>query len=78
MSKNTPQNPKRELTDAEVCDILTQAMADVGAGPDLVYAFKKTGVYGSAENVERLSAKSLDAFDGAVDDYESALKRPVQ
>jgi hypothetical protein len=69
---------KPELSDAEVRDILVHAMADVGADPALVYAFQKTGVYVCEENEKRLPKKSLKAFDGAVDEYLTALKRPVQ
>ena len=53
-------------------------MADVGADPALVYAFQKTGVYVCDENEKRLPEKSLKAFDGAVDEYFVALKRPPQ
>ena len=69
---------KPEPSDGEVCEILVRAMADVGADPALVYAFQKTGVYICDENEKRLPKKSLKAFDGAVDEYLAALKRPVQ
>lgn len=69
---------KAGQSDAEVREILVQAMADVGADPALVYAFKKTGVYVCDENEKQLSAQSLKAFDNAVDEYLTALKRPVQ
>jgi hypothetical protein len=65
-------------TDAEVRTILVQAMADVGADPALVYAFQKTGVYICDENEKRLPKDKLKAFDGAVDEYFDALKRPRQ
>jgi len=74
--KHRNQNP--ELTDAGVREILVHAMADVGADPALVYAFQKTGVYVSDENEKRLPKKKLKAFDGAVDEYFAALKRPIQ
>jgi hypothetical protein len=67
-----------EPTDAEVRDILVHAMADVGADPALVYAFQKTGVYVCDENEKRLPKEKLKAFDGAVDEYLAALKRPAQ
>ena len=67
-----------ELSDAEVCEILVNAMAEVGADPAMVYAFKKTGVYVSDENEQGLPEKSLKAFSGAVDEYFAALNRPVQ
>jgi hypothetical protein len=69
---------KPELTDAEVRDILVHAMADVGADPALVYAFQKTGVYICDENEKRLPKEKLKAFDGAVDEYLAAIKRPPQ
>jgi hypothetical protein len=69
---------KPEPTDAEVRAILVQAMADVGADPALVYAFQKTGVYICDENEKRLPKEQLKAFDGAVDEYFDALKRPRQ
>jgi hypothetical protein len=71
--KNNP-----ELTDAQVREILVQAMADVGADPALVYAFQKTGVYICNENVKRLAKEKLKAFDGAVDEYYAALKTRIQ
>ena len=69
---------KPEPTDAEVRDILVHAMADVGADPALVYAFQKTGVYVCDENEKRLPKEKLKAFDGAVDEYLAAVKRPPQ
>jgi hypothetical protein len=69
---------QRDLSDVEVRDILVHAMADVGADPALVYAFQKTGVYVCDENEKRLPKKSLKAFDGALDEYFAALKRPPQ
>ena len=69
---------KPELSDAEVRKILVHAMADVGADPALVYAFQKAGLYVCDENENRLPTKSLKAFDGAVDEYLAALKRPAQ
>jgi hypothetical protein len=74
--KQRKRNP--EPIDAEVRDILVHAMADVGADPALVYAFQKTGVYICDENVKRLPKASLKAFDGAVDEYFDAIKRPPQ
>jgi hypothetical protein len=71
-------NVKPEPTDAEVRDILVHAMADVGADPALVYAFQKTGVYVCDENEKTLPKEKLKAFDGAVDEYLAALKRPPQ
>jgi hypothetical protein len=69
---------RTEPTDAEVRDILVHAMADVGADPALVYAFQKTGVYVCDENEKRLPKEKLKAFDGAVDEYLAAIKRPPQ
>jgi hypothetical protein len=68
----------RELTDSEVHDILVHAMAEVGADPALVYAFHKTGVYICEENEKTLSYEKRKAFDGAVDEYFAALKKPSQ
>jgi hypothetical protein len=53
-------------------------MADVGADPALVYTFQRTGVYICDENEKRLPKESLRAFDGAVDEYFAALRRPPQ
>jgi hypothetical protein len=40
--------------------------------------FQKTGVYLCEENENRLPKESLAAFDAAVDEYFSALARPIQ
>ena len=69
---------RADLTDCEVRAILVHAMADVGADPALVYAFRKTGVYICDENEKRLPTASLKAFDGAVDEYLAALNRRPQ
>jgi transcriptional/translational regulatory protein YebC/TACO1 len=69
---------KPNLSDAEVREILVHAMADVGADPVLVYAFQKTGVYVCDENEKRLPKESLKVFDGAVEEYFAALRRPPQ
>ncbi len=55
-----------------------QAMADVGADPALVYAFRKTGVYVCEENEGRLSKASLMAFDAVTKECYAALKRGRQ
>lgn len=78
MQPHRSRKTKADLSDAEVREILVQAMADVGADPALVYAFQKTGVYVCDENEKRLPKESLKAFDGAVDEYFAALKRPPQ
>jgi hypothetical protein len=70
--------PADAPTDSEVRDILVQAMADVGADPALVYAFQKTGVYICEENEKHLPKEKREAFDGAVNEYFDALKRPRQ
>ncbi len=66
------------LDDREVRNVLVPAMADVGADPALVYAFQKTGVHVCDENERRVPKSSLKAFDAALDEYFSALKRPLQ
>ena len=70
--------PKPDMNDAEVRSILVNAMAEVGADPAVVYAFRKTGVYVCEENEKRLSKSSLQAFDAAIDEYYAALLRPIQ
>jgi hypothetical protein len=67
-----------DLSDGDIREILVRAMAEVGADPALVYAFQKTGVYVCEENEKVLPKSSLKAHDGAVDEYFSALDRPVQ
>ena len=47
------------MSDAEVRSILVNAMAEVGADPAFVYAFRKTGVYVCPENENRLSQSAL-------------------
>jgi hypothetical protein len=78
MQRQKGRKRKPELTDAEVRAVLVNAMADVGADPALVYAFQKTGVYVCDENETQLPKEKLKAFDGAVDEYFAALKRPSQ
>jgi len=70
--------PKPDLSDAEVRSILVNAMAEVGGDPALVYVFHKTGVYVCEENEKHLSKTSLRAFDAALDEYYAALARPTQ
>jgi hypothetical protein len=53
-------------------------MAEVGADPALVYAFRKTGVYVCQENEKDLSQSALRAFEAALDEYYAALRRPTQ
>jgi len=76
--KRKRNQPKPDLSDAEVRSVLVNAMAEVGADPALVYAFRKTGVYVCLENEKRLPKSSLRAFDAAVDEYYAALARPPQ
>ena len=70
--------PKPDVNDAELRSFLVNAMAEVGADPAFVYAFRKTGVYLCPENEKRVSESSLRAFDAAVDEYYAALTRPIQ
>ena len=76
--RNKGRKKEPELSDAKARNILVRAMADVGADPALVYAFQKTGIYICEENEKRLPKEKLKAFDGAVDEYFSALKGPAQ
>jgi carbamate kinase len=72
-----PRKPRKEPSDAEVREILTQAMADVG-DPALVYAFHKTGIYVCEENEKTLPKEKLESFNAAVDEYHAAIAGPVQ
>jgi hypothetical protein len=78
VARRTKKERGADLTDAEVRAILVQSMADADADPALVYAFQKTGVFICEENEKQLPASSLKAFDGAVEEYRAALKRPRQ
>lgn len=78
MAKAKKQQRGADLTDAEVRAILVHSMADADADPALVYAFQKTGMFICEENEKQLPDSSLKAFDGAVDEYRAALKRPRQ
>lgn len=50
--------------------ILLQGMADAGASPAAVYAFHKTGIYVTDENVDTLPLDKLRAWDNAIEEYE--------
>lgn len=76
--KRKRNRPKPDLSDAEVRSVLVNAMAEIGADPAFVYAFRKTGLYVCGENEKRLSNDSRRAFDAAVDEYYAALGRPIQ
>jgi hypothetical protein len=78
MPRRKTKDRGADLTDADVRAILVQSMADADADPALVYAFQKTGVFICEENEKRLPASALKAFDGAVEEYRAALKRPRQ
>ena len=54
------------------------AMAEVGADPASIYAFRKTGVFVCSENEKRFPKAALRAFDVAVEEYYEALARPMQ
>lgn len=72
------RNRSHELTDTEVRDILANAMAEVGADPAVVFAFKRTGVYLCAENEDKLSQQRIAAWNAAVDLYFELLGASVQ
>jgi hypothetical protein len=78
MARPKRSRAKRQLSDAEVGDRLIKLMADVGAHPAFIYAFKKTGVYICEENEALLSMEDLLAFERAVDEYYRAVEGPVQ
>jgi hypothetical protein len=70
--------PQAAISDPEAHAVLVQAMADVGADPALVYAFRKTGVYICDENKKRLPKSKRAAFDAAVEEYYSTVSGAVQ
>ncbi len=68
----------REFTDEEVRDILADAMAEVGADPALIFAFKRTGVYLCSENERKLPKVKMAAWNAAIDLYFELLAAGVQ
>ncbi len=78
MPRKNALSPQPPLSDPEAHAVLVQAMADVGADPALVYAFRKTGVYVCEENERRLPKSKLAAFDAAVEEYRLKLNGEIQ
>jgi hypothetical protein len=78
MPRSTKGPSPDEPSDAEIHTIIVQAIADVGADPALVYAFRKTGVYVCHENEKELRPGKLEAFNAAVDEYHALLKSPLR
>jgi hypothetical protein len=70
-----PVTPNPEKTDTEARAILLQAMADCGATPAAVYAFHKTGMLLTEENVSRFSGEDLRAWNDAINEYEALAGR---
>jgi len=78
MARKKAPPPQPPISDPEAHAVLIQAMADVGADPAFVYAFRKTGIYVCEENEARSPKSKLAEFDAAVEEYRVKLSGPVQ
>ena len=59
----------------EIERLTIDAMVKTGMPPDLIYAYKKTGLFVTTENKGRISRKDLREWNAAVDEYRAAEKR---
>ena len=53
---------------------LTQAMASAGLDPCLIYAFRRTGLIVTEDNLGLLSQEDLAEWNAAIEEYEAKLK----
>ena len=53
---------------------ITKAMASAGIDPALIYAFHRTGLIISEENVHLMSPEDLAEWQAALDEYKARLK----
>jgi integrase len=53
---------------------ITKAMASAGIDPALIYAFHRTGLIISEENVHLMSPEDLAEWQAALDEYKDRLK----
>jgi hypothetical protein len=66
--------PKPLDTDADV-DRIVKAMADAGIRPELIYAYRKTGLLVSDENYGKLSPEDRDDWHAAIEEYHQLTQR---
>jgi hypothetical protein len=56
-------------------DRIVKAMADAGIRPELIYAYRKTGLLVSDENYGKLSPEDREAWEAAIEEYGRLSQR---
>lgn len=59
----------RPMPAAIVEAAMTKAMHAVGVRPELIYAFKKTGMVVTEDNVDQWSDEDLASYEQAIDEF---------
>jgi hypothetical protein len=56
-------------------DSIVKTMADAGIRPELIYAYRKTGLLVSDENYGKLSPEDRDDWHAAMEEYDQLTRR---
>jgi hypothetical protein len=56
-------------------DATIKAMADAGISPELIYAYRKTGLLVSDENYGKLSPEDREDWHAVIDEYRQLIQR---
>jgi len=57
------------LSEKKIEDEMVAVLENVGVGPQIIYAYKKTGLLLTAENESLVSTQDIAEWDAAIDEY---------
>ena len=58
----------------QVSDEIVQAMVSAGVDPSIIFAFHRTGLLVSEDNVNLLSPEELEEWQAAIDEYNEKVR----
>ncbi len=61
----------------EMTALMVEAMVEAGVEPARIYAYRKTGLIVTEENLHLLSEQDLAEWEAAIQEYEEMIKGEV-
>jgi hypothetical protein len=61
----------RPVEEAKVGTATAQAMKDAGMDPAKIYAFQRTGMLVTGDNLEKWSSEDLDEWNATIQEFEA-------
>lgn len=63
--------------DEEGFRLMIEAAAESGMPPEYIYAMRKTGLFVTEDNMQRMSDAQIDAWNYAIEEYKRLSGGPV-